>query len=131
MHILVVHVRHILEVTCINIITNPNLSKYFYFISKSINVYLFLIFGVYLLWTEIIHYILSLRYDQAADALRRVMGIYQQSESYQSMGRLTVALVLVQLAREDCVAAEKAFKEWGNCCDASEVQTLERLLQVS
>lgn len=40
-----------------------------------------------------------------------------------------MALVLVQLAREDTVAAEKAFKEWGNCCDVQEVQTLESLLQ--
>lgn len=46
-------------------------------------------------------------------------------------GRLAVALVLVQLARGDSVAAEKAFKEWGNCCDANEVQTLEMLLQVN
>lgn len=42
-----------------------------------------------------------------------------------------MALVLVQLARDDSVAAEKAFKEWGNCCDVNEVQTLEMLLQVS
>ena len=40
-----------------------------------------------------------------------------------------MALVLVQLAREDTVAAEKAFKEWGNCCDVQEIQTLESLLQ--
>ena len=32
-----------------------------------------------------------------------------------------MALVLVQLARGDTVAAEKAFKEWGNCCEAPEV----------
>lgn len=37
----------------------------------------------------------------------------------------------MQLARGDSVAAEKAFKEWGNCCDANEVQTLEMLLQVN
>lgn len=37
--------------------------------------------------------------------------------------------MLVQLARGDQVAAEKAFKEWGNCCDPQEVQTLEMLLQ--
>lgn len=36
---------------------------------------------------------------------------------------------MVQLARGDQVAAEKAFKEWGNCCDPQEVQTLEALLQ--
>lgn len=40
-----------------------------------------------------------------------------------------MALVLVQLARGDVVAAEKAFKEWGNCCEGPEVQTLEMLLQ--
>lgn len=70
------------------------------------------------------------RFDQAADALRREICLNQQTESFQAIGRLAVALVLVQLAREDSVAAEKAFKEWGNCCDQNEVQTLEMLLQV-
>lgn len=69
------------------------------------------------------------RYDQAADALRREIGINQQTESYGHIGRLAVVLVMVQLARGDQVAAEKAFKEWGNCCDPQEVQTLEMLLQ--
>lgn len=68
-------------------------------------------------------------YDQAADAIRREIGMNQVSESYGAIGRLAVALVLVQLARDDYVAAEKAFKEWGNCCDVQEVQTLEMLLQ--
>lgn len=68
-------------------------------------------------------------FDQAADAIRREIGLHQTSESYAAIGRLAVALVLVQLAREDYVAAEKAFKEWGNCCDPHEVQTLESLLQ--
>ncbi|XP_069699354.1 gamma-soluble NSF attachment protein [Periplaneta americana] len=68
-------------------------------------------------------------YDQAADAIRREIGLHQQSENMPAIGRLAVALVLVQLARGDTVAAEKAFKEWGNCCDVPEVQTLEMLLQ--
>ncbi|KAM7344311.1 gamma Soluble NSF attachment protein 1 [Cochliomyia hominivorax] len=68
-------------------------------------------------------------FDQAADALRREIGINQQTESYGHIGRLAVVLVMVQLARGDQVAAEKAFKEWGNCCDPQEVQTLEMLLQ--
>uniref|UniRef100_A0A182WB39 Gamma-soluble NSF attachment protein n=1 Tax=Anopheles minimus TaxID=112268 RepID=A0A182WB39_9DIPT len=68
-------------------------------------------------------------YDQAADAIRREIGLHQQVGSDGAIGRLAVALVLVQLARGDYVAAEKAFKEWGNCCDAAEVQTLESLLQ--
>lgn len=68
-------------------------------------------------------------YDQAADAIRREIGLHQGHDNYGAIGRLAVALVLVQLAREDNVAAEKAFKEWGNCCDVQEVQTLESLLQ--
>ncbi|XP_053962609.1 gamma-soluble NSF attachment protein [Anastrepha ludens] len=68
-------------------------------------------------------------FDQATDAIRREIGLNQQTESYGQIGRLAVALVLVQLARGDFVAAEKAFKEWGNCCDSDEVQTLELLLQ--
>jgi len=69
------------------------------------------------------------RFDQAADSLRREIGLHQQSEHTQSIGRLAVSLVLVQLAREDTVAAEKAFKEWGNYCDPAEIQMLETLLQ--
>lgn len=68
-------------------------------------------------------------FDQAADSIRREIGLHQESEMTGAIGRLAVALVLVQLAREDYVAAEKAFKEWGNCCDVQEVQTLESLLQ--
>lgn len=59
-------------------------------------------------------------YDQAADAIRREIGMHQQIDHTPSVGRLAVALVLVQLARGDQVAAEKAFKEWGNYCDAPE-----------
>lgn len=61
-------------------------------------------------------------YDEAADAIRREIGMYQDVKLWQSLGRLTVALVLVQLARGDQVAAEKAFKEWGNFCEAPEVR---------
>ena len=69
------------------------------------------------------------RYDQAADAIRREIGFHQQTDHIPAIGRLAVALVLVQLARGDYVAAEKAYKEWGNCCEAPEVQNLELLLR--
>ncbi|KAF2896778.1 hypothetical protein ILUMI_09396 [Ignelater luminosus] len=69
------------------------------------------------------------QYDQAAHSIRREIGLHQQNENLQATGRLAVALVLVQLARGDVVAAEKAFKEWGNYCEAPEIQTLEMLLQ--
>lgn len=73
--------------------------------------------------------ILGNRYGEAADTIRLEIGIHQENGNGSAIGRLTVALVLVQLVREDSVAAEKAFKEWGNCCDPQEVQTLEMLLQ--
>lgn len=56
---------------------------------------------------------LNSRYDLAAHSIRREIGLHQQTENLQATGRLAVALVLVQLARGDVVAAEKAFKEWG------------------
>ncbi|KAL4717695.1 hypothetical protein ACJJTC_000844 [Scirpophaga incertulas] len=68
-------------------------------------------------------------YDQAVDSLRREIGFQQEAGNTGAIGRLTVAIVLVQLARGDPVAAEKAYKEWGNNCEAPEMATLEQLLQ--
>ncbi|CAH2215903.1 jg15196, partial [Pararge aegeria aegeria] len=68
-------------------------------------------------------------YDEALDSLRREIGFHQESGNIMAVGRLTVAIVLVQLARGDAVAAEKAYKEWGNNCEAPEMQTIEQLLQ--
>lgn len=48
-----------------------------------------------------------------------------------AIGRLTVGLVLVQLARGDCVAAEKAFREWGAYCEHEEVRPLTPYCMIS
>ncbi|XP_030387120.1 gamma-soluble NSF attachment protein [Scaptodrosophila lebanonensis] len=69
------------------------------------------------------------KYDEAAQALKKEIGLNMKTESYGQIGRLVVALVLVQLARGDSVEAEKAFREWGNCCEREEVGTLQTLLQ--
>ncbi|VVC86324.1 gamma-soluble NSF attachment protein [Leptidea sinapis] len=69
------------------------------------------------------------RFDEAVDSLRREIGFHLESGNANAVGRLTVAIVLVQLARGDAVAAEKAYKEWGNNCEVPEMQTLEQLLQ--
>ncbi|XP_068148120.1 gamma-soluble NSF attachment protein [Drosophila tropicalis] len=69
------------------------------------------------------------RYEEATQALKREIGLNQQTESYGQIGRLVVALVLVQLGIGDSVEAEKSFKEWGNYCEAEEVMTLQTLLQ--
>ncbi|XKL59555.1 hypothetical protein PGB90_000571 [Kerria lacca] len=68
-------------------------------------------------------------YDEAVFALRREIGLLQQIDNIAPIGRLAVIIVLLHLARRDYVAAEKAFKEWGNYCEQTEVQTLESLLQ--
>lgn len=52
----------------------------------------------------------SYRYDEAVDSLRREIGFHQESGNCGAVGRLTVAIVLVQFARGDSVAAEKAYK---------------------
>lgn len=44
------------------------------------------------------------------DSLRREIGFHQEAGNYGAVGRLVVAIVLVQLARGDPVAAEKAYK---------------------
>ncbi|KAG6456305.1 gamma-soluble NSF attachment protein isoform X1 [Manduca sexta] len=69
------------------------------------------------------------RYDEAVDSIRREIGFHQEAGNMGALGRLTVAIVLVQLARGDPVAAEKAYKEWGNNCESSEMHTIEQLLQ--
>ncbi|XP_064102174.1 gamma-soluble NSF attachment protein-like isoform X2 [Macrobrachium nipponense] len=69
------------------------------------------------------------KYDATTDSLRREISYHQAGENMPAIGRLTVALVLVQLARGDPVAAEKAYREWGSTCEVEEVQTLEMLIQ--
>lgn len=53
---------------------------------------------------------MTFRYDEAVDSLRREIGFHQEAGNISAIGRLTVAIVLVQLARGDAVAAEKAYK---------------------
>ncbi|XP_042230090.1 gamma-soluble NSF attachment protein-like [Homarus americanus] len=69
------------------------------------------------------------KFDEATDAIRREICFHQAGENGPAIGRMTVALVLVQLARGDSVAAEKAFREWGSYCEQEEVQTVEMLIQ--
>ena len=66
--------------------------------------------------------IIFISYNEAVSACRREIGLLQQIDTIPPIGRLAVILVLIHLAREDYVAAEKAFKEWGNCCEAAEVK---------
>jgi len=69
------------------------------------------------------------KFEEASKALKKEISLNLQTKSYGQVGRLVVALVLVQLALDDFVDAKKTFKKWGNRCDPQEVKTLETLLQ--
>lgn len=61
-------------------------------------------------------------------ALRREIALLQQIDTVAPIGRLAVIVVLLHLARRDYVAAEKAFKEWGNYCEQPEVCEIRIIL---
>lgn len=52
-----------------------------------------------------------LRFDEAAEMLKKEMEYHLATENTRAAGRLVVCEVLVHLMREDFVAADKAFKE--------------------
>lgn len=69
------------------------------------------------------------KYEEATKALKKEISLNLQTKSYGQVGRLVVALVLVQLTLEGYVDAKKTFKKWGNRCDPQEVNTLQNLLK--
>ncbi|KQS39350.1 uncharacterized protein Dere_GG17301, isoform B [Drosophila erecta] len=69
------------------------------------------------------------KYEEATKALKKEISLNLQTKSYGQVGRLVVALILVQLTLEDLVDAKKTFKKWGNRCDPQEVNTLQNLLK--
>lgn len=69
------------------------------------------------------------RYDDAVEYITREILFYQDVHYMAPVGRLTVVIILVHLARGDVVAAWKAYEEWGTSCESTEAQTLVTLLQ--
>uniref|UniRef100_A0A6A7FYK2 Gamma-soluble NSF attachment protein n=1 Tax=Hirondellea gigas TaxID=1518452 RepID=A0A6A7FYK2_9CRUS len=74
-------------------------------------------------------YVRMQMYNEAASAIRTNMTFFRDGDYDAPIGRECVALVLVQIARGDHVAGEKAFKEWGHYCAPEEVGTLTQLLE--
>lgn len=58
------------------------------------------------------------KFDEAADTLHNSLSLY--SEGGGNCGRVVLALVLVQVARGDVVAAGKVWTQWGGFCDSNE-----------
>ena len=50
-------------------------------------------------------------YDEAVNWVRKALNYYLEAEDNPSLGRLYIGLILIELAREDVVAAQKAFSE--------------------
>ncbi|XP_043655232.1 gamma-soluble NSF attachment protein [Drosophila teissieri] len=69
------------------------------------------------------------KYEEAIKALKKEISLNLQTKSFGQVGRLVVALILVQLTLQDFVDAKKTFKKWGSRCDPQEVNTLQNLLQ--
>jgi len=69
------------------------------------------------------------RYDEAANNIRKEIDLHLISESQGLAGRMVVALVLVELARGDTVAAQKAFQEGMSYAEEEEVGTLASILE--
>jgi len=69
------------------------------------------------------------RYDETIKSLRQVIGVQQDCGKTMTTGRLVGGLVLTQLAREDVVAANKAYTEFGGWCDTDLAGAIQEILQ--
>lgn len=68
------------------------------------------------------------KFDEAIEWIRKAINFLMESEDNQACGRLVVSLVLIQLARDDIVAAQKAFQEGKSYVEQQEIYTLTQLL---
>lgn len=64
------------------------------------------------------------RYEEAEEELQRQFGLVSEGGSSSNMGRVAIELFLLQLAKDDFVAAKKVLHEYGvQYCEQPEVQT--------
>jgi hypothetical protein len=67
--------------------------------------------------------------DEASDMINKQMVYLVEAESDRSCGRIVVCQVIIQLARNDGVAAQKAFNDGQNYVESQEHQILHALLE--
>lgn len=68
--------------------------------------------------------------DRAAETLHRTLGLYSEAGAGGSQhGRVVLALILVQLQRQDSVAASKVWSQWGGWCDGHQAAAANDLIQ--
>ncbi|XP_050432131.1 gamma-soluble NSF attachment protein isoform X2 [Adelges cooleyi] len=69
------------------------------------------------------------KYEEAEEELRRQFGYMHEGGSPTSMGRVTVELFLLQLAKDDLVAARKVLNQYGSeYCEQPEICLLDNIL---
>ena len=70
------------------------------------------------------------KYDESVDTLQKTLNVMSSIENYNAAaGRSAAGLVMVQLMREDHIAASKAFEMYGGYCDGETRQALRALLE--
>lgn len=63
------------------------------------------------------------RYEEAEEEIKRQFSLAEEGGPTSSMGRVTVELFLLQLTKDDYVAAKKVLDEYGmQYCEQAEVQ---------
>lgn len=73
---------------------------------------------------------ITFRYEEAEDELKRQFGLVNEGGSTSNLGRAAVEMFLLQLAKDDFVAAKKVLNEYGlQYCEQEEVQFILFLLQ--
>ncbi|XP_050539969.1 gamma-soluble NSF attachment protein-like [Daktulosphaira vitifoliae] len=69
------------------------------------------------------------KYDEAEEELKRQIGYTFEGGSVSNMGRVAVELFLLQLAKDDIVAAKKVFNEYGSrYCEQAEICMLDDII---
>ncbi|CAG0893308.1 unnamed protein product [Cyprideis torosa] len=69
------------------------------------------------------------RFKEAAESMIKQFGLQQEVGDSAALGRGVLGLVLIYLALEDVVAANKAYQEWGGHCDNDTARTALQLLR--
>jgi len=70
------------------------------------------------------------KYDESVNTLQKTLNVMSSIEGYNAIaGRSAAGLVMVQLMREDHIAASKAFEMYGGYCDGETTSALRSLLE--
>ena len=67
-------------------------------------------------------------FDKATATLEDTIKLLKESGSVQTAGRIVMSMVLVELIKEDVVAASKTFSTWGGYCDGDQSAAINTII---